>query len=901
MGSVENAILVLSNGVQLQVQLIPENLKTLNTYLRTNNVVQTLMSYTEKDKAVPRQLMIDDDLGKLFIKMPDNSIISPSTGAEDAFDEIKRTLIEVHDHEVKPSIAPKLFFKILKDPKVENLNYEEFYQYIEEEKAKNAVDRFEGVLTTYEFITTTDTEGNPVSIDQKRIIIPYTDIDYVLVPIFDSNGDRIDVMNLGEYLKKMSEEIDGLLDKVWEAIQNLRDNKEDKQTDGKKGDIAYSDSTLFNKFKIGLSIKRLVNDGAYSNGWRKVLNTLGVPVNQEAFLMTWKAEPRIIKDSGGNIIEDDTTSTTLFQQIIPVGNNGIRTYAERSVKYGETDVAFLYKNHTHLSDANVVHGDNGNARSIKVTSVLQCVNSGFYDYENTKPGVNDAPGYSAFQKLTKNGTRDTNPVSDEYIETKGKVYVATTSVKLSDNMWERTSHMIFISTTGYHYYTDRPLVTRVSIKNNSFTEEEISTVGLTAPRWERAIKSDELKAILNELQDAINKGFEKIQINDKINDITYEDSLKKETFKEGLSIRRLRTDSVWNTELRLYGISYPENCLLYTVRTPKVGSESDLLHQNLILKDPSGFTIRLERIIPGDGTDKKFNLLEDSRLDTTSVLAGDYGQGKSVLEDDITKIYESGIYTFSNGDSVATTYLPINPATKNPVTKGSIIANCKRTVRNSTTGSYLDEVNMYFISSEGVYVTDTAMQVIENRTNKDQIFPSNISLNRRPIWSKVITTSNATDLIKASNDTINIDVNGQISVNPQYIGMNKDWALDPTSQDGWYRIAKSLVGIHNLMGTYKLTISKSGYHDIIEFRVSATFNDISGVRTNLPKLDIIGRKHYKDTHIIQNMRLVYPPIGEETITSSSNIIYLDIYLNMRDTANGRFASIPKILVEKVGE
>ena len=131
--------------------------------------------------------------------------------------------------------------------------------------------------------------------------------------------------------------------------------------------------------------------------------------------------------------------------------------------------------------------------------------------------------------------------------------------------------------------------------------------------------------------------------------------------------------------------------------------------------------------------------------------------------------------------------------------------------------------------------------------------------------------------------------------------MNKDWTLGPESQDGWYRIAKSLVGIHNLMGTYKLTISKSGYHDIIEFRVSAAFNDISGVRTNLPKLDIIGRKHYKDTHIIQNMRLVYPPIGEETITSSSNIIYLDIYLNMRDTANGRFASIPKILVEKVGE
>lgn len=899
MADVMKALLVLEDGRKIQVELIGENSKTLNTYIREGSAGVTLLDYSNKEKSMPMEMMLDGETGKLYVTMPDGSIISPTTGSEDQFDMIKKTLLEVHDKEVKDSIAPKHFYKILSKPKEEVKNYEEFYTYIENEKRKNAVDTFTGVLTTYEYLETKNSEGVIEGTDQKRIIIPFTDVSYVLVPFYNENGFRDRIITLEDYLKEINENTDALVKEIWDQLYELDKIKEDKQTDGKKGNLAYSDSATFSRFKVGLSLYRLYNDGTYANGWIKILTTLKIRVGEEALLMVYKSEP-IIDDYTPEKkpiynSDDMNNQTTIYQRIFSIGTNGVRTYAERSLKHGDQYTTnFLYINHDDLDMKNIVAGDKSNARSRRIDSISKITNSGFYTFENQNAGENDSPPYRDFVNTNAKDSEGSPILPPDtlvkYYEKTGKIFVTAESRSVGGNQHQRKLHMIFISDNGNMYYTMTPSTIRITYNTNNLMEEEIVHNSFNKPTWERITKSDEIRQVINKLQELVSVGYEKIQINDKINDISYEESLQKDTFKEGLSIRRLRTDSTWNDKFRLYNITHATNAMLYTFRTPKVGSESDFLHQTLILSKENGYIVRLERIITGDGTDKMFTIIDNTSLDNTIVLSGDPNQGKSKFVNDIRKIYETGIYTFNLGQGGNEDCLPVDPTTSSKVKSGSIIAFCKRTKR---TNDYLDELNMYFISSLGAFVTSVGMQVIESRSNPNSTYPSSLSVFRNPKWSKVITTDNGPDLIKAADDTILVDEDGKIKVNPKYIGKNKNYTLEPESLDGWYRIMETEEGIFNASGTYKLTISKAGYNDIIEFKVLTTFNDIDGSRSNKPTLDIISRKHYKDIHIIQGIRLVTPKPGEST--AGNGKAYIDIRLNMRDTANGRLSANLEVL------
>lgn len=457
-----SAVVVMKDGNKFDVNIVGENLETLQTYLRSGRVALSLLDFANKDDSVVNELMLDKT--KLYVRLPDGSIRAITGQADDDLRFLIDNLVEVGVNEVKPSTNVKFFFK--------TSAYEEPNDLREAINSPNAK----------KYVLYVDEKPTPDSVPVRSLVVPYMDIDHIEVPVIDENGNLTGTfINLTQHINNIYNELYTFIEEVRESTKDLARDKEDRQYENGVNLIRLQDISFnrINNFKDGISVYRLRNDNSGSNGWQNVLNTMGVRVGAEA-LLTITTSP--IRDREGEIIVGDSTTGGLYLHIEPVdglresNGNRYRT-VQGCVRRGDsaTLIEWIY-NTPHLSqDDRIVYGDKFNRGATNISSVKQINRSGFYYYNNSNPATDDSPIDYAVSGTNSNGRR----------ETQGLVFA--TVAKPTSNAEIAVVAMTFISSTsGYTYHTSRPMHLTIVKRNANDIDWDVTAV-TQVPTWTKML------------------------------------------------------------------------------------------------------------------------------------------------------------------------------------------------------------------------------------------------------------------------------------------------------------------------------------------------------------------------------------------------------------------------------
>lgn len=465
-----SAVIVMKDGRQFDVNIIGENLETLQTYLRTGRVGLSLLDYSNKDDAIASELILEET--KLYVKLKDGSVRPITAQADDDLEFLINNLLEVSSREAKPKANTKLWFRTSAFGTPKDL------QALSNDAAVN------------KYVLYADEKPTDVSPVRRSLMIPYIDIDHIDVPLKGEDGNYNGLfISLNRYIKQLMDDLDARLEVIGGNITTLNHNKEDKQYNPGVNLITpsqISQSTI-NNFKDGLSVYRLKNDGSGSNGWQNILNTLKVKVGGEAIL-TVKVSP--IKNWNGTYDTPNRYTGGLYCIIEPVDNireaDGNYRVVEGMVKRGDTatTIEWVYTTPKLLSDDRMLYGSKFNRGSTVVTSVKNIRRSGHYLYNNGNPGSNDAPVNILVDGTDANGA----------METQGLI-VATVS-KISENATTLIVAMTFISnTTGYTYHTKVPMTvstSRASANDLDWTDGTVTRL----PEWTKMLHGTDIQMLI---------------------------------------------------------------------------------------------------------------------------------------------------------------------------------------------------------------------------------------------------------------------------------------------------------------------------------------------------------------------------------------------------------------------
>lgn len=457
-----SAVVVMKDGNKFDVNIVGENLETLQTYLRSGRVALSLLDMDNKDDSVINELILEKQ--KLFVRLPDGSIRAVSGQADDDLRFLIDNIVEIGTNEIKPSANVKFFFKTSAYDEPKDLR-----------EALRSADAKKYVL----YVDEKPTSDSSVV---RSLVVPFMDIDHIEVPVVDEDGNFTGTfINLTQHINNIYKELITYIEEVKESTKDLAKGKENRQI--KNGiNLIRPQDISFNRidnYKDGISVYRLRNDNSGSNGWQNILNTMGIQHGAEAIL-TIKTSP--IRDDEDKVITADATSGGLYLSIEPVDGiresqgNRYRT-VQGCVRRGDnaTTIEWIYGTPHLLQDDRFIYGDKFNRGATNITSVRQINRSGFYYLNNTGTGSNDAPTDYAVSGTSSSGR----------VETQGMVFASV--AKPATNSEVAYCSMTFISsTTGYTYHTTKPMQFNITKRNANDLDWDVGSITVN-PTWSKML------------------------------------------------------------------------------------------------------------------------------------------------------------------------------------------------------------------------------------------------------------------------------------------------------------------------------------------------------------------------------------------------------------------------------
>ncbi|MGL5716836.1 MAG: hypothetical protein ACRCX2_27720 [Paraclostridium sp.] len=344
--------LVLNDGRELEIELLEENLKSIETYLRSGRVSSALLKSKEANSSVVGELMYDDK-GMITIKMEDNSIIPIKTAEYSLITMYIENNLEVRDTQIKQETDGK-----------------HFYQTGTNLQMKRKLDNNKlntNVLTVFQ----RDGLGNL----EPQVVVPYMDVNHIVVPTYIGPTDNDwQFPLLSEWMQSISD----WLTRLETLLGATFDTLEQKQLDPNLlNAITPTTAGTDLKFKLGTSMWYCDSS---NSAWANLIHQ--ICPSDKGIMRVLVINTRYNNTSMQEIIPQVYNETT-GDYTMQFSNTGLK----KIIRYWKVDAVSwsnpIIQNETALDERNIIWGDKRYGKSIKISKLADAFNTGTYFFTGT--------------------------------------------------------------------------------------------------------------------------------------------------------------------------------------------------------------------------------------------------------------------------------------------------------------------------------------------------------------------------------------------------------------------------------------------------------------------------------------------------------------------------------------